>query len=163
MSPYGAAGDEPHTATFPEPVALPAQGGGAAGLKLSVTHVFAIVAAEPERSRERWRVTTRMYEYSLLDRDETELLVYHWQPDADRTYPHLHVSAALSVRRRALEDKQAIDLDGLHLPTGRVSLEAIVRMLIDEFEIAARYPEADWRRRLEETEAVFRDAATQRI
>jgi hypothetical protein len=141
-------------------VSLPAQGGGPAGLLLSVTHVFAIVAAKQEQWPRQWRITTRMYEYSLLDRDATELLVYHWQPDADPAYPHIHVSAALHAKTRALEKKHTIDLDGLHLPTGRVSLEAVIRMLITEFAIAPR--RADWRRTLDRTEAAFREEVTQR-
>ena len=52
------------------------------------------------------------------------------------------------------------DLDGLHLPTGRVSLEAVIRMLITEFAIAPR--RADWRRTLDRTEAAFREEVTQR-
>jgi hypothetical protein len=127
---------------------------------LSITHVFAIVRAEPVRGRERWRITTRMYEYSLLDHDATELLVYHWQPDTDPDYPHIHVSAALHVRTAALEDKRPIDLDGLHLPTGRISLEAVVRMLITQFHIGYRH--ADWGARLARTEDLFRTETTQR-
>lgn len=79
-----------------------------------------------------------MYQYRLLDRDERELLVYHWQPgDAYRgpDDPHLHVSAPLLAQVNALH-RQSIDLDKLHLATGRVSLASVVRMLITEFRVA---------------------------
>jgi hypothetical protein len=161
VSSYVLATNEPHTIAFPDPVSLQAQSGGPAGLFLSVAHVFAIVEAVPARTRRQWRVTSRMYEYSLLDLDETELLVYHWQPDADPAYPHIHVSAALRARTSALEEKQSIDLDRLHLPTGRVSLEAVVRMLITEFGIAPR--RSNWQEVLKQTEAIFREDATWRI
>jgi hypothetical protein len=43
--------------------------------------------------------------------------------------------------------------------TGRVSLEAIVRMLIDEFHIKPQ--RVGWRDLLDKTEAAFREEATQ--
>ncbi len=103
-----------------------------------------------------------MYQYRLLDREERELLVYHWQtgdifPGPD--HPHVHISAALSARINAT-NTETIDLDGRHLATGRVSLEAFVRMLIEEFAVAPQRP--DWRQTLDRTEAVFREEVTQR-
>ncbi len=96
-----------------------------------------------------------MYEYRLLDRDERELLVYHWQPGEaylGLDHPHLHVSAALSAQINAV-DRRSMDLDKLHLATGRVSLAAVIRMLIVEFRIAPQRP--DWSAILQRTEQVF--------
>lgn len=98
-----------------------------------------------------------MYQYRLLDHNERELLVYHWQPGAEflgPDHPHLHVSAALDAQTSAV-DRQAIDLDKLHLPTGRVSLASVVRMLITEFRVAPQRP--DWAAALERAERVFQD------
>ena len=156
---------ENQTILFPDPpVALRAPSGGPRGLLLDLSHVFAIdEAPESVPFRRRWRVTTRMYQYRLLDQRERELLVYHWQPgDAflGPDHPHVHVSAALSAQVTAI-DTEIIDLTGLHLATGRVSLEAVIRMLIEEFGVAPQRP--DWREILARTEAVFQDEATQRI
>jgi hypothetical protein len=96
-----------------------------------------------------------MYQYRLLDRDERELLVYHWQPGSaylGPDHPHLHVSASLSAQLSAV-DRQSIDLNKLHLPTGRVSLASVVRMLIVEFGVAPLGP--DWIERLDRAERVF--------
>lgn len=104
-----------------------------------------------------------MYEYRLLDHDQTELLVYHWQPGPafqGSDHPHLHVSAALHAQVDALNE-QMIDLDKLHISTGRVSLETVVRMLITEFEVAP--VRSDWRQTLDRTEAVFREEVTRRM
>lgn len=98
-----------------------------------------------------------MYEYRLLDRVERELLVYHWQPGSDflgPDSPHLHVSASLNARTSAV-DQQAIDLDKLHLATGRVSLASVVRMLITEFRVAPQ--RADWAERLDRADRVFQE------
>ncbi len=96
-----------------------------------------------------------MYEYRLLDHDGRELLVYHWQPgDAylGPDHPHLHVSATLSAQISAV-DQRSIDLDKLHIATGRVSLAAVIRMLITEFHITPQRP--DWFEILERTEQIF--------
>jgi hypothetical protein len=156
---------EDHTVRFPDPpVSLRASSGGPRGLLFDLSHVFAIdEAPESVPFRRRWRVTTRMYQYRLLDRAERELLVYHWQPgDAflGPDHPHVHVSSALLANVTAI-DTETIDLTSLHLTTGRVSLEAVIRMLIEEFSVAPQ--RADWRETLTRTEAVFQDETTQRI
>ncbi len=150
-----------HTIAFLDPVSLRAPAGGPSGLFFDVAHVFAIVEAERIRFRHQWRVTTRMYEYRLLDYHFEELLVYHWQPGLDfegPDHPHLHVSSALNVQGDAVTHHE-IDLDKLHVATGRVSLEAIIRMLITEFRVAPQ--RHDWRETLDRTEATFRDEAAQ--
>jgi hypothetical protein len=156
---------EDHTVRFPDPpVSLRAPSGGPRGLLLDLSHVFVIgEAPESVPFRRRWRVTTRMYQYRLLDRAERELLVYHWQPgDAflGPDHPHVHVSAALLAHVTAV-DTETIDLTSVHLATGRVSLEAVIRMLIEEFGVAPQRP--DWRETLARTETVFQDEATQRF
>lgn len=94
-----------------------------------------------------------MYQYRLLDRDQTELLVYHWQPGPDSAgpdHPHLHISAALRAKVDA-SSTRTIGLDKLHIATGLVSLAAVVRMLIAEFGVAPQRP--DWRETLDRIDA----------
>ena len=148
-----------HTA---EPVSLPAKAGGASGLLLDLRHQYTIVPDETVHPAAAWRVSTRAYEYRLLDSQSTELLVYHWQPNSiagGPKHPHLHVSARISAQT-AFATWQPFPLDSRHLPTGRVSLEAIIRLLIAEFGIAYRH--RNWMARLNRTEAVFRQEMTQR-
>jgi hypothetical protein len=94
----------------------------------------------------------RMYAYRVLDHQERELLVYHWQPGPGflgPDHPHVHVSAALHARINAVTTR-AYDLDKRHLATGHVSLAMVVRMLIEEFGIAPLRP--DWPQILERAE-----------
>ncbi len=88
------------------------------------------------------------YELALVDRGETELLVYHWHPESTtspRVDPHLHVSAALRPTS-ADGSRGVVPLDKLHLPTGPVPLAAFARMLVGEFGVEPRA--ADWAARL---------------
>jgi hypothetical protein len=138
---------------FPlSPASLRSPSGGPSGLFFDVSILFAVVEAGSAESRRAWQATTEMYEYRLLDFDQRELLVYHWQPGprfAGPDHPHLHVSAAVSAQRNALE-RAAIPLDRLHLATALAPLAAVVRMLITEFGVAPQ--RSDWRLVLERAE-----------
>jgi hypothetical protein len=145
-----------------EPVVLQAKAGGSSGLMLDVRHQYAIVPDETAGSQSFWRVSTKAYEYRILDSQSEELMVYHWQPNSiggGPRFPHLHISAALSVQT-SFSPRQAFALDRRHIPTGRVSLEAVIRLLIADFGIAYRH--RNWMARLNRTEEVFRREMTQR-
>ena len=88
-------------------------------------------------------VHPRGYRFHLLDRDDREILAYHWHPEgvSPITEPHLH----LSGRLRPLDagDRVApLALGEMHLPTGVVTLAQVVRWLITEFEVRPRRD--DW-------------------
>mgnify|MGYP001271409931 FL=1 len=56
---------------------------------------------------------------------------------------------------RSATERLEIPLDKLHIPTGRVSIEAVIRMLITEFGV--RPLREDWEKRLNETESRFHE------
>jgi hypothetical protein len=148
---------------FPAPVSLRAPSGGPCGLFLDVRHALAVVELERTQFRSRWQVETRMYAYRLIDHDHEALLVYHWQPGpryAGPDHPHLHVSAVLDAQIDATT-RRAIDLDKLHLATGRVTLPAVIRMLIAEFTVAPQ--RHVWREALERGEAVLLGETPSRV
>lgn len=125
--------------------------GGA--LLISAQRIVIIDSDDTDRAIGGLAVLTRMYEYRLLDRQERELLVYHWQPGpryAGPNHPHLHVSASLSAMTSAVDERE-FDLDKLHLPTGQVALAAIVRSLITELGVEPTRP--DWAHTLDDAEA----------
>ena len=81
--------------------------------------------------------------------------MFHWHPDPivpAPAIPHLHVSAQLIVPNPA-NASDTLPLDKLHLPTGYVTLPAVVRMLIEEFGV--RPLTATWQTRLIEAEATL--------
>jgi len=103
-----------------------------------------------DRFEGEWKVATRGYLYDLAiempsGRVTRELASWHWHPPG-RARPHLHVYAEHPI--------PGVSFRRLHLPTGRVAFEEIVRLLIDELDV--RPDRDDWEAVLGEPEARFR-------
>jgi hypothetical protein len=133
----------PYTATF--------QTGGAAKLSrpdgqrpiiLRLAHEYIVREAEGEIGP--WKVSTRGWIYDIADADGTPIVAFHWHPDRGRaTWPHIH----------AYGDHPSVYLDKLHPPTGRVSIEAVVRFLINDLDVVPL--KEDWEQILARREAAF--------
>jgi hypothetical protein len=95
----------------------------------------------PDPKRGPWKVQTRAYRYRIDREGEGELVSWHWHPPMGVPFAHMHTPPAAQ-------------LHGLHLPTGRVSLEAVVRLLLAELDV--RPCRQDWREVLDEAEDAFR-------
>ena len=76
------------------------------------------------------------YYYAVLNSEEQEVLLYHWHPrgSSSVTTPHLHLKQGAQVGHP--------EVRGAHLPTGAVSLNAILRVLIAELSVRQLRP--DW-------------------
>ena len=96
---------------------------GARHLLLSVRYDLEVVQ-EPHG---RWAAAIAGYWYAILHADERELLAYHWHPRGVSAivWPHLHVSAPVAP----------LDLSRAHLPTGPVSLPAVLRCAIADLGV----------------------------
>lgn len=135
-----------------QPAVLSAPGalrGGALAVRLTA-------ASEPARP------AVTGYSYRLIERNGRELVAFHWHPDSNvpaPPFPHLHLSAALVVPKPS-GDSDEILLDKLHMPTGFVSLPAVVRMLIEEFGVRPLMPR--WQQRLADAEQALQQAAPNR-
>ena len=83
-----------------------------------------------------WRVAVLEYYYSIHDAEEKEVLLYHYHPRGNSPVetPHLHLGHGAQVER--------IEVRNTHLPTGTVSLNAVLRVLIEEMGVQPR--RADW-------------------
>lgn len=85
------------------------------------------------------RTRTEGYLYTLSPSASLaeEVASWHWHPSENTPRPHIHVGG---------EHKR------LHLPTGRVTFEAVVRFTIEELDVV---PERDdWSTVLEEQESL---------
>jgi len=120
---------------------------GQRDLQLRVAFQYTIVAVPGDRE-ERYRVTPLAYWYGILDGEGREILLFHWHPAgvSNVLTPHLHIpgaaSVALGTRSGKGNGKRSVHLGRMHVPTGYVSLEDVVELLIVEFEVQPRHP--DW-------------------
>lgn len=163
VRPSGYDPDQRYSLAFSpvaDPVRLPGIGGSRSGLRFDMRQQFAFISSNAVNPTPEWRVSTLAYEYRLLDSRERELLVYHWHPQSEQAgpiEPHLHVSAAVTVHLDAVTSQQ-VSIHRKHLPTNQITLQAVVRMLISDFDIQPRFPE--WSERLEQSEQRFRERQT---
>jgi hypothetical protein len=145
---------------FRQPVSLRSPNGGPSGLFLDIIYLCEIVEMEHHHTTIPNQFQSRMYQYRLLDHDQRELLVYHWQPGPDFAgpdHPHLHVSAALTVHPDAVT-RRRLSLDKIHLVTGQVWPPSVIRMVITELGVAPQRP--DWSDVLDRAEASLTEMIT---
>ena len=74
--------------------------------------------------RREWRVSTRAYAYELQTSSGELVWSYHWHPATLRG-PHAHLGRTQLAEDAVLSQKA-------HYPTGRVSLESVIRACITE-------------------------------
>jgi len=130
---FGRPGDEALTATLnrnrPSRLHCPTP----LGLRITVEYRVLPWAADARQ----WVAQTAAYYYALTDEDRAsatlgsrEILAFHWHPEARGAFldPHLHVGAAWLGGEARISPKW-------HVPTGRVTLEEIIRFAIRHFDV----------------------------
>ncbi len=127
--------ENPHALTLGEPVALR----GSGNLSLAVSQRYEIVPAEGIRGP--WKCHSIAYIYAINDADG-EIISYHWQPYSSFAEPHMHVR----------------DQGDRHIPSGRISLEEVIRLAITDYGATPLRP--DWEDVLNETQGNFEDWRT---
>lgn len=108
-------------------------------LALSLGQRFTVIKRDGD-----FKVRTLAYAYRLSNDDSAELVSFHWHPPplglGPDVGPHLHVKGAgLSSHN--------------HIPTGRVSVESVLRMALRELHV--RPLRDDWSAVLHEVEQPF--------
>lgn len=89
-------------------------------------------------AQERFRVRTLSYLYGFTtdigEASDVEVLAFHWRRESG-TEPgsrgHLHVGPALMAHQQIV---RPLSFHKAHIPTGRLSFEAIVRFAIEELK-----------------------------
>jgi hypothetical protein len=135
----------PHPLTLMD--GLPVELGRGTGLSVRVSQQYRLV--ESPSATKPWRVTTVAYHYTLQESGGPEILSYQWHPNVPNSvsFPHLHIGPGAGLGRE--------EFDRAHLPTGRVTLEAFVRLLIEDFDVP---PEKEnWEDELDESLAEFEE------
>ncbi len=120
-------------------------------------YIRLIETADPEDERGPIKVSTVRYFYVLATETDEEILSFHWTSGAaveggpeEVSFPHLHIGPALIGTQPVIRPK---NLRKAHIPTGRVSLEAIIRLAIEEFGVTPLHPR--WQEILARTEGAF--------
>lgn len=99
-----------------------------------------------ETGDERWRVKTDGYMYSIR-KSGAEHLSYHWHPTVRIDFPHCHMGPAALTEASMITSKS-------HIPTGRISFEQVVQLLIRELKVVPA--RTDWEAVLTNHDATFR-------
>jgi hypothetical protein len=141
---------EQQTAHFQDGFAILSRRNGQT-LSLELYHRYIVREAGGDRGP--WTASTVEYVYEVSDDGGDPIAAWHWHPETRRAedavqWPHLHVHAA----------RETLTLHRLHLPTSRVSLEAVVRFLVEDLDVIAR--RADWSAILDRHEEAFRRSRT---
>ncbi|MCC6179346.1 MAG: hypothetical protein IT305_28905 [Chloroflexi bacterium] len=112
-------------------------------LWLIFTQQYRVVHVPDDTERGPYDVSIAGYEYALDDHEGHEVIAYHWHPEGlgPIKMPHLHLGHGARIGRS--------DLIGAHMPTGRVSFEEFIWLILDQFHV--RHARDDWQAVLEET------------
>lgn len=128
-----------------QPVSLRRRRHRGPALMLRVQMQYEIIrTTEPDRPP--WRVSTRAYAYELQTTSGELVLSYHWHPSSAVQAPHTHLGHTQLAPDAVLSQKA-------HQPTGRVSLESVVRACITEYNVRAL--KEDWDKTLALREGDF--------
>jgi len=113
---------------------------------LSLFMWYEIIRTDTDRGP--WKVRTAGYMYTVQSEAGDEVFSYHWHPQGESpvTYPHLHMG-------HVKLDPDGMLLQKAHLPGGRVSVESIVRLLIQDFGVIPL--REDWESVLDSGEETF--------
>jgi hypothetical protein len=97
---------------------------------------------------ERLKVSTASFQYQADADPGTYAWIFRYEylrdPGAGYTYPqsHLHINGELSVPGVLADDRP---LPRIHFPTRRIPLEAVIRLLVEQFQVRAATPFEFWR------------------
>ena len=142
----GGPGDVLVLTTNPWPMRITNQSG--VSIYLFAEQRFSVGHVTEGPNAGQWKVKTQAYVYSLGDtaHPNEAWIHWHWHPPM-RDHPHLHIKS---------DGISATDREGVrghHVPTGRVSFEAVLRYLVEDCEVN---PREGGRQVLDENEDLFR-------
>lgn len=100
------------------------------------------------------KVDKSSLQYQCDEAGESWVCRYEYARDPEGRHPamHLHVRGALAESDALPADRP---LERVHFPTNRVSCEAMIRLLVEQFNVSTNYPREIWQPVLAFTEAEF--------
>ncbi|MFB7277186.1 hypothetical protein ACFCZV_08760 [Streptomyces hydrogenans] len=110
-------------------------------------------------SNDRLAVPRSSFQYQESEGDQTEIFRYDYLRAQKDEHPRSHLNIHGQLDRDVLRDGKA--LENVHFPTGRIPLEAVLRLLIVQFDVPAATPEEVWMRVLTTSETEFQAVCEQ--
>jgi hypothetical protein len=101
----------------------------------------------------RAKVKMSSFQYQLDRESERWIFRYDYVREPPAPHPAAHLQIRGTLKESSLPEDRP--LERIHFPTQRVSLEAVIRLLIEQFGTPSRQPAEVWRPLLAETEAAF--------
>lgn len=123
---------------------------------------LSVVLARRRNAEGVWRlqVAESGYKYQLTPDGDSWIFRYDYHRVRSDVHPrgHVHLNGDLKASD-GLDGARYDTLERVHFPTGRVSLEAVVRLLVEQFGVSTNPSCPEWRRLLAESEQLFHDVA----
>jgi hypothetical protein len=105
----------------------------------------------------RLKVINSGFSYQMDQQGQRWIFRYDYDRVPRRPHPPTHLHIRGDLKENCLPQGDA--LEGVHFPATRVSLEAVIRLLIGQFGVRPATPRSIWRRLLAESEREFLDIA----
>jgi hypothetical protein len=112
---------------------------------------------EEDESGSRIKVRTSSFQYQKDPEGKRWIFRYDYIRRPPEPQPAAHVQIRGKLSERCLPRNKP--LHRVHFPTMRVSLEAVIRLLVDEFNVRCNEPQTVWRPALQQTEREFLEIA----
>ena len=114
----------------------------------------------PKKEKSYLKITSSNYQYQLDREEKGNRWIFRYEyfrsaPNNKHPAAHLHVNGTLA--HDPLPKKKT--LARVHFPTGRVSIESVIRLLHFHFAVPCNEAESIWRPVLEQTESAFLEIA----
>lgn len=107
----------------------------------------------PTPEGNRVKVASSSFQYQMDGAGDRWIFRYDYNREAPDQHPSTHLHIRGSLQENCLGGDQL--LERIHFPTSRISLEAVIRLLIEQFNVPSNTPPDIWRKLLAESEALF--------
>lgn len=119
--------------------------------------VMVILFFEDTPEGRRAKVKASSFQYQLDREGDRWVFRYDYLREPPAPHPAMHLQIRGALTEQCLPDD--VPLERLHFPTQRISLEAVIRLLIEQFGVPSNQPPEIWRPILAESEAAFLEIA----
>ncbi len=103
----------------------------------------------------RMKVVEASYQYQLDETNDSWVFRYDYERNPPNRYPagHLHIRGTL--HQKCLPRGSMQELEDVHFPILRCSIEAVIRLLADQFQVSCTTARSFWRPVLALSEELF--------